>query len=201
MSTLSLDDNYRVTMLRSGDPIGSFYTPADAEKSTTDWHRLMPDGNTAALVSGNDRQLNIGTLRDDILSVDDWELMILNAGYFQQIRILSEDSGVLTLHDPIKHLVGLQTLGDNSIEYVMFPRLTFPLGIVLHASAVADELEIGVAKENVYAPTDVKKLAQNSDDQQWRMHSRQIQKLFYKFTSLTTNATHSISWGEHYKRK
>lgn len=199
MSTLSLDDNQRVTMLRTGKPVGGFFSPGSGDKSTTEWNRLMPHGDTAELVSDNDLQLNIGTLRNDLIGIhDDHDVMILNAGYFQQLRVQAESDGILTLHEPIKHRTGLQTLG-STIEYVLFPRLIFPIGLYYISSAAGDELEIGFAKDDAYDPSTVVKYMQIANKEQFKIPNRQLQHLFYKFTNLTDGATHSISWGEHFR--
>lgn len=177
--TLAIDANHNPVMLREDDPIGGDLTvPAG-----TDWKRLMPSGNTAALVSGESLQLNINAVRADVLDVNNWNLMILNAGYFQQFKIKGESGGILTLDTQIEFTEALGNL--TGIEYVIYPTLDLPFEIF---SSVA--LEIGVAKENVYAPTP-KKISGLSAGGGLILHTRQVQKIFYKAA-----AGSHIYWGE-----
>ncbi len=194
--SLAVDANHKVIMSSEGDPIGGYFQLSTAQKSTTAWNRLMPHGNAASVVSDNDRQLNIGTLRTDVLSVRNWNLMILNEGYFEQHRIKEYNNSILTLDKPLNNFGGLKTL-DSAIEFVIYPSLVVPMGILYLPSVTADFLEIGVAEENVYSPTP-KKYVELKADQQLSMPTLQIQKIFYKFTNLTNSATHAMSWGEHH---
>ena len=94
----------------------------------------MPEGNAASVIADNDRQLNIGNLRPDTPDIDNWNLIILNAGYPAKHRIKSYENGIATLHKPLELHKGLQALGAN-IEWVIFPTLDIPLGITYRPDA------------------------------------------------------------------
>ena len=196
--TVALDANRNPLNIREGDPVGGYFVPASAQKSTTAWYRLMPNGDNGALVSGEERQFNITSIRSDILNVVNWNLIILNIGYLQQFKINSVSSAILTLDKRIEYA---EALGDLSgIEYVMYPTLDFPIGLHYQPTGNSDDhLEIGFAAENIYNPTP-KKFFELEPRKSAMIPSQQIQKLFYKFGSLTASETHNISWGEHLLR-
>ena len=185
---LALDANAYPTILREDDSVGGYLTP----ETSTGWHRLMPSGDAASVVANNARQLNIGTLRSDILDVLGWNLMVLNAGYFEQHKIKEYANGVATLEKPLLFHEGLKTLGSG-IEWLIYPTLDIPMGIYYKPNANTSELTIGLAKENIYAPTP-KPIAVLEAKQLLITHTRQIQKIFYQGAA----AADRISWGEHY---
>ena len=186
--SFATDANHRATILREGNPIGGYL----AVGSGSGWKRLMPSNNNAQLVDGNDWQLNIGTIRSDILDVTGWNLVILNPGYFQSFVITEEDSGVVTLDVPIQYTKALGGLGG--IQYLMFPSLIVPLGISYKDNAASPgTLTIGVAKETAYTPSTPKTFAMLDEGELLIMHTMQIQNIFFQATQG------HISWGEHYR--
>lgn len=187
--TLATDANFNATQIRESDPIGGYLSLSTGSS----WHRVMPDGNTAEVVSDNDRQLDIGTLRSDILDVVGWNLMVLNSGYFEQHKIREFAGGVATLQKPLEFHKGLEILG-NAVEWVIYPTIDLPLNI-LYRDGGNTAIDIGVAKENVYAPTP-KKYTNLETDETLAMPTRQIQKIFYKGA-----ASGAIAWGEHCVRR
>ena len=182
--SLAKDANYNTTMLRVEDPVGGYLEESFAVST---WKRLMPADNTATLVSDQDRQLNIGALRSDILDVEGWDVIFLGDGYYDRKTIEKYENNILTFTQPLAHFEGLTVLG-SSVSYVMFPTLDIPLGITPDA-----ELEIAIGKEDLWTPPTIKKFANLEADQLLIMHTRQIQKIFYKSAAAV-----NITWGEHY---
>ena len=183
------DTNNIPTGVKQGDLYGGLLTLT----AGTAWHRIMPDGDNAGLVPGNDRQLNIGTLRSDIDDVLGWNLLIMNTGYHQERTIDAFSGGIATLNKEISYPEGLASLGANTIEYVIFPTIDVALGIIYRPNAESDTIEIGFAKDNIFAPTPKPRDVLGAKEMTI-MPTRQIQKIFYRNAS----ASDRISWGEHY---
>lgn len=197
---LSVDENNKKLMTRGDLCIGEFRTLAygATEKPVKAWRRLMPHHNTAAVVTDAAHQLNITSVRSTILSLKDWYLEILSAGYQQKQRIVAYAGGIVTLAGPLKFYEGLK--GLSGIEYVVYPILDFPLSIHHISSSDNNNLEIGFTTEDVYAPTTVVKYAEIRRDFSVTLPTRQVQKVFYRYTgtrSNADNATIRMSWGEH----
>ena len=185
----ALDANYNATMVREGDQIGGLLPVTD-----TTLRRLMPEGNAAAVIADNDRQLNIGNLRSDTPEIADWNLIILNAGYPAKHRIKSYENGIVTLHKSLELHKGLQALGA-AIEWVIFPTLDFPLGITYRPDAGSSTLEIGVVKDNLWRPA-LRPYAVLEAGQMLVLHTQQIQKIFIQASAAS--ADDQIMWGESY---
>ena len=188
MNMLSLDANANPTLIRDGLPVGGILTP----ETGAGWHRLMPSGDSASLVADNPSQLNIGTLRADVLDVEGWQLMIYNAGYLQRNFVNGYENNRLLLKGGLQHAEPLQALGAN-IEWAIYPQLVVPFGITYHPDAATTELTIGVAKDDTYAPTP-KRFALLKADQMVVMHTQRLQNIFYQ----SAQASDLIMWGEHY---
>ena len=192
--TLRLDNNSRELPVREGDAVGGFLEYTGTALTAAQWYRLMPHGNTAAIVDGNNRQLTIGALRDDLLRIDGWQLEILNKGYYSKNLIKSYGDSIVTLEAPIHFRDGLPT----NVEWVMFPKLDFPLHITYFSSNTSRLIDIGFARETeMYTPTTIKKLTHLSDDRYVSIPVENIHKVFFRFPLLVDTETYQLSWGEH----
>lgn len=204
MSQYAKDSNYNVTPIRLGSPIGGYYTPSSPAQNT--WYRLMPESNTGAKVSGDDRQLEIGTLRSDVRNADitGWHLDILTQSYLDQFFIESYDAatGRATI-DASRHGGNIEThikRLPSTYDFVLYPELILPLAINYMSSAT-DDIEIGYVSDDVLNPTDVVKLVTLSPGELLVLPVNRVDRVFYRFTASSPASDNAISWGEHYVRK
>ena len=181
--TLALDANRNTTMLREDEPVGGIISEGSAVSA---WKRLMPAVD-ATTVSGKPRELNIGTLRSDILSLNRWNLMILEEGYFSLHKIKEHDGNIVTLVNELTYHNALAAFAGG-FDVVVYPNLDLPL--VIRPSA---DLEIGMTTENASVPNTIKTYAELEDGDLCILPTRQLQKIFYKSTGAV-----KITWGEHY---
>ena len=199
MSFYNRDANYVPGTIRAGNGIGGYLLLGDT-LTVNQWYRLMPNSNTGALVAGDDRKLNIGALRSDVLEIEGWNLVLLNAGYQHQYIILNHDRAAteveLTL--PINYADGMRAGGlGSAIEFVMYPELLNPLGVNYSVGAT-DHIDIGVAREDLFVPT-VLKRDEIPPGELLMMNFERIDRIFYRFPAITTAAENNLGWGEHYK--
>jgi len=203
MSQYAIERNDRVTNIRQGSIVGGYHEPPSNLSANT-WYRLMPQ-DTGAKVSGDNRQLDIGTLRSDLRNADiiDWHLKILTAGY--------EDHFVIEAYDPATGYAKINSsLHGGNIEthigrlpasyaYVLYPELLNEF-CINYMNTATDTLDIGYVAKDVLNPasSEVIKLTQLSPGQLVTIRSRSVDKVFYRFPTLTASAENDISWGEHY---
>ena len=204
--TLAMDANFKTLMLREQLCVGEFLSLADGadEKPVgTDWVRLMPHNDDAELVDDEEKQLDITSVRDTILSIEGWNLEILNVGYQQKHQIVeyNADDGIATFAEPIRYAEGLD--GLSGIEYVLYPTVEFPLCVRFISSTANNQLEIGVTNADVYDPDTIVKYEQVKQEVSILLPTRQVQQIFYSFTGTRSQADAAditLSWGEHYTR-
>jgi len=204
MSQYAIERNDRVTNIRLGSIVGGYYRPPSGLQANT-WHRLMPQSDSGAKVSGDNRQLNIGTLRSDLRNADiiDWHVKVLTAGYEDHFVIENYDAvtGYAKMNASL-HGGNIETHIDRlpaSYDFVLYPELLNEFCINYMGTAT-DTLEIGYVAKDVLNPsaTEVIKLTELSPGQLVTIRSRSIDKVFYRFPTFTTSAANDISWGEHY---
>ena len=203
--SLARDGNYNEVKTREDLCPGEFRRLVDGatEKPVTVWRRLMPHGNGAAVVSDNDFQLNIGTLRAEILSVKAWNVKILNAGYQQVNRITDFNDGIADLQLPLQYTEGLASLG-SAIEWVVYPTLVFPLVVRFCANANNVDLNIGVSDEDIYTPTTIVQYSRIERELSCALPTQQADKVFYQIEGSRENADNAnidLEWGEHFVRR
>ena len=200
--SIYLRDNNRVpTLIRQGNAIGGKLSLAGSGLTANRWYRLMPHANNGALVDDNDRKLNIGTLRSDVLQIEDWNLIILNAGYIQARTIIDHIDNEVRFGKPIDHIDGLKAAGlESAIEFVMFPTLLNPLGINYKSGPDAD-MQIGITKEDKFntASIDIKELDDIPAGELLMLNFSRIDRMFYRFPTVDSSTTYVFSWGEHYR--
>lgn len=192
MNSFSTDANHRQTMIREDLPIGGFHAISSATANT--WVRLLPHGNDASTVTNESKQLNIGNLRDDVLSLKGWKVKILNAGRAEELLIVDYESPNIILQDAPDYA---DTLPSGSIEYVLFPEVILPFGATLHPDAT-DDVELGFTSEDAYIPSRIVpyKLVKAGDREIFQ--TKHIDKLFYRFPTVDTTFRGDVFWGEHY---
>ena len=165
---LARDQNYKDAHTRQGPPImvktriRQDVIGTSAGTTPTPWIRICPSGNTAEKVTGNKKQLDlqmqaamsiVGFDPEFVAggSLDGWKLRILNPGFPQVHRIVSNNGGtVVTLHEELD-----DRIPDDGIEWVVYPEALFP--ITIQASGViAFDMEVGYIKDDIYTltPTD-----------------------------------------------
>lgn len=195
MNSLVRDNNFVSTLIRSGIGIQGFLSLTADDLTANTWYRLMPNGNDGSPVTDEPDQLNIGTLRSDILTVEGWHLNILNTGNFQEhnIRRLDEEVAVLE-----KHIYAAGKLPADGVEYVIYPKIVNPFGINYAGN---QNIDIGIALTDVYAPaaSDIKKVSDIQDGKLLLYHFSRLDRIFYRFTTVTSGETYTLSWGEQYK--
>lgn len=201
MSIYSRGFNRVPTPLRQGNAVGGALPHAVTLSITANaWHRMMPHANTGSLVDGDDRKLNVGALRNDVLEVDYWNLVILNEGYHQEHIITEYEGNVVTFHESLLNTAGLRNAGlDEEVEFIMYPYLLNPLGLTYSADA-DDDVDIGHVVVNEYSPATVqiKKLFTMKPGECFKLSHSRLDKLFIRFPVITA-ANNELSWGEHYK--
>ncbi|MYB01992.1 MAG: hypothetical protein F4118_10050 [Acidimicrobiaceae bacterium] len=191
----SRDENYNMSTIRTGTGIGGYIDIPDGQ--TSGWNRLFPSGNTGSFGTDEDKQINIGSLRSDIAEITDWHLRILNPGYIGKYDIASYANNIVTLKYPMHYEVynGLKNSGaSNAIHWVIYPNVLNPFAInfkSLRSGGSNDMLEIGVAKEDAYAP-DVLLREKLRDGESVNFFFKDVDKIFYK----PDQNEGEISWGE-----
>ena len=196
MQAFYLDQNGMPTAIRDGRGIGGELAIDVSALTANTWYRLMPHRNDGALVSDNNRQLNINTLRSDVLEIEGWLLNILNAGYQQTHVIAGHEGNVVTLREALRHTDGLRDANlQNAIEFVLYPVPVNPFCLFYYTAS--QDIEIGVAKEDTYTPATIKTRATVGGDTQLVLNFSRIDQIFYRFPTLPSADT-ALSWGEHY---
>jgi len=203
--TLALDKNFNRLMTREGLPVGEFRTLADGatEKPVNVWRRLMPHGETGETYTDDKYRFKTGALRSTIIDATGWILEILNPGYHQKGWIKEVGTDSVTLEEQLKFYDGLKGV-STSLEWVVYPALDFPISIRHRSSTDDNNLEIGITKEKIYAPTNVVKYDEIERDLSVIIPTQQIQQIFYKYTGTRGNADSAdidLTWGEHYVRR
>lgn len=201
MSTYSRDFNRVPTPIRQGNGIGGKLSLSGSALTADTWYRLMPHANNGALVDGNDRKLNIGTLRADILEIEQWHLIILNQGYIEYHQIVDYIGNEVTLKRPIAHIDGLNNAGlGSAIEFVLFPTLLNPLGINYKSGPDAD-MQVGRANGDNFDPAllTIKELDDIPAGELLMLNFSRIDRIFYRFPTVDSGTTYVFSWGEHYR--
>lgn len=193
-SILLKDENYNVTQIRNGLGVSGYNTFSSVGNSDSQWTRLMPSGNDGALVSGEEKQLDLQTIRDDVLDATGWNLYILNAGNFREHIITNVNGSVVTLENAVN-----QNLPAAAVEYVLFPDVIVPFSITSMNAFIVD---VGLTTEDVLNPTGIKKIgmiptASDSNAKQIVLPMNAIDKIFFKKNSGSAMNV-SLSWGEHY---
>lgn len=187
---LNRDAQQTVTELRDIGLIGFEVVPALAANT---WSRLMPHGSAAAISDEEGWFLNIGSLPTDIeagVGLLGWDVVILNDGNYQIHTVEMMSGAVLGLATKIE---GVAT----GIQYVLRPPLVN--AFVFNYSAAADDtVELGYTLTNAYSVTAPIALAALAPGQSLVLPIRQVERLFYRFPTVTMNAENTISWGEHY---
>lgn len=192
MNSFSTDANQRPTIVREDLPIGGLHAISSATADT--WVRLLPHGNTAAIVTDKPTELNIGNLRADVLTLKGWKLKILNPGRSLDYRIIDYVSPNIVLETGLDNY---RTLPSGSIEYVLYPEVILPFGVTLHPDAT-DDVELGFAEEDAYSPSRIVPFSYVQAGKFAYFQTKHVDKLFYRFPSVSGSFKGDMSWGEHY---
>ena len=195
------DANFQVTPTRKGDPPGGIIDLPIADLTANQWDRLCPSGDSATIVTGNARQLTLGELRDDVKNTDfyDWKLKILNPEVdISPIDVshIDDSTGLCTLREDIPYHSSLPA----AIEWVLYPVLYFPLLVVLEDNS-PDDIEVGIIKIDKYTPlaTEVRRIYrmnQENSNNSVAVRTDRVDKVFYRFPSLSASGTETIIWSE-----
>ena len=187
------DDNSQLVAVRSGNPLGGWFTPPSNVVADT-WYRIFPSASDGASVDGDLLGINIGSLRSDILDIIGWKIKTLNEGYVRNYVIdkYDPDSGIATLSGVLdKNL-------PTNIKYVLYPKMLFPLGINYSRDA-SDKIDIGIALEDDIAPSTFNKYDDLVAKESIMIQASRVDKLFYRFDEITSISSNKFSWGEHYR--
>lgn len=206
MNVMKRDGNYDVAPTRVGPPIGgvlpvSLSSSDSFHVAVNTWYRLMPNGGDAGKTS--EKELALGALLEWFVPCDfyDWSLKILNVGYKQPpIRIESIDgNGNCKLQDKIQFYDTLPT----DVEWVIYPEMLFPLAFILHSrgGGATDYLDIGWLSKDTFAVEndDVRRLEslyKGSFQAGRAIPTIQVDRIVFRFPSLTAAVTQQITWGE-----
>jgi len=198
MSIYSRDLNRVPTPIRQGNALGGCLE-LDDSLSANAWYRLMPHANTGALVDDNDRKLNIGTLRSDVLEIKEWHLVILNEGYKQYLQILNHDGQEVEFTKPIDDIEGIKNSGiESSLQFVLFPHI-INMFVVTNDEESDGLVEFGVTAEDAYTPSTRKLLGKVRAGRFMKIPFSRVDRLFYRLpTALSSSETIELCWGEHY---
>lgn len=198
MSTLMRDLNRVPTRVRQGNPLAGCLELDDSLSANT-WYRLMPHGNAGALVDDNDRKLNIGTLRSDVLEIEQWNMVILNEGYKQYLRVVNHEGQEVEFDQPIEYIEGIKSANiQSSIQFVLYPLLLIPFSVT-NDEASDGRVELGVTTDDDYTPSTIKKLGSVRAGRVMMIPFSRVDRLFYRLpTALTSSQTAELCWGEHY---
>ena len=208
---LKRDVNFSATGVRQGEPIGGILTEAASSITANTWYRLCPHGNTGATVSTNRKQLNLGTPRGDVRrsTFQGWKIKILNGGYnptgfVHVLDVLSmDDSGIAELKYEPDHWDNL----PSQLDWVLYPRLDFPLSITLESASLtgtgtsSGDLEIGITTEETINPTqgNIRRLdilRNGSTSNTTTINTDQIDKIFYRYLYTAATGNHTLIWRE-----
>lgn len=192
MNSFSTDANKRPTIVREDLPVGGLYAISSATVNT--WVRLLPHGNTATTVTDKPKELNIGSLRADVLTLKGWKLKILNAGRSLDYRIIDYVSPNIVLEDALDNY---ETLPSDSVEYVLYPEVILPFGVTLHPDAT-DDVELGFASVDAYTPSRIVPYTLLEAGNLGYFQTKHVDKLFYRFPTVSDSFKGDMSWGECY---
>lgn len=202
----AIEENYRETGVRQGNPIGGYYK-VPSSIATDTWHRLMPSGNTGAVVASSvdnyKEKLNIGALRSDITNapIGGWLFFVLKQGYQEMYQIRTYDASSGIIHLVRSHTqnteMALHNLPSGSIEFVIFPVAILDMKINYNKSAT-DTLEIGFQPEDKWGSDGVQSLGIMEPGQVFGIPNQRLDRLMFKFDDYTSGAENFFSWGEHY---
>lgn len=197
MSTFIRDFNRVPTRVREGNPIGGCLELDDSLSANT-WYRLMPHANTGALVDGNDRKLNIGTLRSDVLQIEQWNVVILNEGYKQYLQIVNHEGQEVEFSQPIEYIEGIKNAGlQSSLQFVLFPYVLIPFSVINDEDSDG-RVELGVTAPDEWTPSTIKKLGSVRAGRFMTVPFSRVDRLFYRLpTALSSGETIELCWGEH----
>ena len=203
-NTFGIEDNYRETGIRQGDPLGAYYKIPDTIAANV-WHRLMPASNAGQVVTAEVQfyeKLNIGALRADIenIPIKGWQLLVLNNGYQQQYTIRSYDATTNIVHLGHNYLTNDMMKVHNTpnpVEFVMFPTHIIDFKICFNDTAT-DTIEIGWQPFNVYAPADIVSMGIIPPGKLMAIPAQRIDRLVFRFATVTSGAENYLTWGEHY---
>ena len=185
---ISKDDDSQLVSIRSGKPVGGWFTPASGIVVDT-WYRVCPDASDGASVN-DPFGINIGSLRSDILEIDGWRIKTLNEGYVRSYVVdkYDADSGIATLSSELSKDL------PSAIEYVLYPKMLFPLCINYSRDA-ADKMDIGIALEDDINPATKKKYDDLESKESIILQCSEVDKVFYRFAELSDRASDQFSWG------
>lgn len=208
MSNLMKQDmNYNVSETRTGPPLGAVIPVSIASSDslnvlTTAWYRLMPSGNDADKLT--ETELALGALPAWFLpcNFNGWFLKILNAGYNEQPPITIDhidENGNCTLQ---KRIFFYDSLPDD-VEWVIYPDMLFPLSININSrgGGATDFADIGWLSRDTFAVAndDVRRIDSiNKESLQAgrRIPTTEVDRIVFRFSSLTSGVTQSLGWGE-----
>ena len=200
-NAFAIEENYRETGIRQGNPIGGYYTATVARNT---WHRLMPSGNTGAVVADTvdayKEKLTIGPLRSDITNapIGGWMLFVLNQGYQEmyQIRTYAAEIIHLARNHRQNTEMALHTLPASGIEFVIFPIPILPFIVNHRGAASSVPLEIGFQPQDKWGTDGIQSLGSVKIGESFRIPTQRLDRLLFRMTGSGT-AVAAFSWGEH----
>lgn len=204
-NAFGIEDNYRETGIRQGDPLGAYYKIPDTITADV-WHRLLPASDAGQVVADSvseyNEKLNIGTLRADIenIPLKGWQLLVLNNGYQEQYTIRSYDAATnivqLGRNYTTNEMMKLHHI-PNPVQFVIFPTHIIDFKICFDDTAT-DTIEIGWQPFNVYAPANIVQMGVISPGKLMAIPAQRVDRLVFRFDTVTSGAKNYLTWGEHY---
>ena len=195
------DKNHGISPTRKGDPIGGIIDVDVSALTANTWYRLMPSGSAGAKVTGNRKQINLGTLRADVRGTrfHGWFLRILNPSHQPVVYKVNSitSAGICTLSREPDYY---DALPASAIQWVLFPDMDFPMAVT-RQSDTTHAVELGIASVDEIAPatTEIRRLFPYRADSRANsvaIRTTDVDRLFYRYTTLGSDDT-SLTWGEH----
>ena len=172
------------------------------------------DGTTAlTTASKNDTARYNGTnwvkqfgLRADIRNsvFYDWRLLIKSAGYMSEHRIDKIDGWIATIQDGGENSRDKtkfrRELSPRGIEYVLSPILIKEF-YVTNADDSDDTVQIGMINKDVYDPSDagIWIIAEIAPGKSYELPFDSVDRIFYRYPTLSATPTNKLIWGEHHQ--
>ena len=193
MGTFRKDDNFKVTPIKVGPPIGGVLEIAQSARSAGAFVRLCPTGTITTVTSA--RQLTLSAVRADVANgvFDDWKLRINDEGYGQTREILELKDNVCKFQTPLNH----HDQFPANLPYILIPFMLFTPKIFLLQGGGGPDVELWYYPEDYGTPTtsNAQRIAILKLGQGIEYPYDHIDKLFYRYPSAGTGVSR-LMWGE-----
>lgn len=190
------DDDGRTSAIRSNNHVGGYYQiPLTGGSAISEniWYRVMPNGSNA---TGSRKEVDVQSLRSDLLDVTGWSLKVLNEGFLGIYTIKSHEGSELKLNNSLPKEI------PENIDFVLYPKSIINFIIEYRTTHDSQYMDIGWTNQNTLNPTadNIKQLNTIPPNRRIIIPNSNVDTLFYKMTASTLDTTKSyyISWGEDY---